>query len=336
MAVPCHNRRVSWRLALALVTACGSAATPPAQPPEPTPGPEVPAATLPARVDLAVPTAPTSLVVLGGALYWTDSFGAIWTMRADGSTRARQLSDGQNPNFAFHVFRAGERVFATSRKDLLRVDADGSVHALALKLPELPEESVGDASSLYITLFKRPEVLRIGAADLKRATLATVPRGVLGLHGDTLYVASYSAGTLVAVPTRGGAARTIATGLPRPTAVAADAEAAYVYSERERNVRRIDLASGAATVIARDLDNSDDLVSDGPQLWTISWGREPGLVHIYKDGSRPATRLASDLRRPTKVTVDEQAIYVSSRDDRRILRIARGATPELTATSSYK
>lgn len=298
----------------------------PVEPPR-RPEPEVRPAVVESRRDLAVPTPPTSLVALAGALYWTDSFGAIWTMRADGSTPARQLSDGQKPGFAFHLFRAGERVFATSRKDLLRVDADDSVHALALKLPELPEESVGDARSVYITLFKRPEVLRIGATDLARTTLATVPRGVLGIHRDTLYVASYSAGTLVAVPTAGGAARTIATGLPRPTAVAADDEAAYVYCERDRSVHRIDLASGARTVIARELENSDDLVNDGSHLWTISWGARPGLVLVSKDGSAPPVRLANDLRRPTKVAIDQDAIYVSGRDEPRIVRIPRTALP---------
>jgi hypothetical protein len=330
MTVPCHNRRVRCRLALALLAACGSAATPAVQTVESPPRPEaeVRPAVVPARTDLATPTPPTSLVALGGALFWSDAFGAIWTMRADGSTPARQLSDGQKPGFAFHLFRAGERVFATSRKDLLRVDADGSVHAMSLKLAELPEESVGDAGSLYITLFKRTEVLKIGATDRSRTTLATVPRGVLGIHGDTLYIASYSTGALVAVPTRGGAARTITTGLPRPTAVAADDEAVYVYCERDRTVRRVELAGGATTVIARGLENSDELLSDGPLLWTISWGPEPGLVHVSKDGSRPAARLTRDLRRPTKLTVDDHAIYVSSRDEPRIVRIPRGLVPD--------
>jgi hypothetical protein len=326
MAVPCHNHRVSWRIALALVAACGSSAPPPSSiEPRTHPEPDVRPAPAPARVDLAVPTAPTSLVALGGALYWSDALGAIWTMPSDGRSPARQLSDGQK--FAFHLFRAGDRVFATSRKDLLRIDADGSVNALGLKLAELPEESVGDAGALYITLFKRTEVLRIGATDNRRTTLASVPRGVLGLHGDTLYAASYSTGALVAVPVRGGAPRTIATGLPRPTAVAADAEAAYVYCERDRSVRRIELATGATTVIATGLENSDDLVSDGPHLWTISWGPQPGLVHIDKDGSAPAARLTADVRHPTKIAVDEHAIYVSSRDEPRIVRMPRALLP---------
>lgn len=259
---------------------------------------------------------------MGGTLYWTDAVGAIWSMPADGSAPARQLSDGQKPGFAFHLFRAGERVFATSRKDLLRVDADHTVKALGLRLADLPEESAGDASALYITLFKRPEVLRIGATDSARSTLASVPRGVLGIHGDTLYVASYSAGTLVAVPVRGGAARTIATGLPRPTSVAADGEAAYVYCERDHSVRRIELATRATTVIAKELENSDDLVSDGRFLYTITWGSQPGLVRIAKDGSA-TERLTNDLRHPTKVAVDDSSVYVSSREENRIVRLRK-------------
>ncbi len=213
-------------------------------------------------------------------------------------------------------------MFATSRKDLLRIDADQTVHALGLKLPELPEESVGDDGSLYITLFKRTEVLRIDAADGKRTTIATVPRGVLAIHGDTLYVASYSAGTLVAIPTNGGASRTVTSGLPRPTAVTADAEAAYVYCERDKSVRRIEVATGATTVIAKDLENSDDLVNDGSQVWAITWGDDPGLVRIAKDGSA-TVRLTHDLRHPTKMAVDADSVYVSSREENRIVRVPR-------------
>lgn len=287
--------------------------------PEPDAPPVVP---VPARRDLAVPTAPTSLAVSGGALYWTDALGAIWTMPSDGSAPAKQLSDGQTPGFAFHLVRAGERVFATSRKDLLRIDADHSVHALGLKLPELPEESVGDAAALYITMFKRTDVLRISATDSARSVRASVSRGVLGVHGDTLYIASYSTGTLTAVPTSRGAAVVIATNLPRPTAVAADDRAAYVYCERDRTVRRIDLATRDVTVIARELENSDDLVADGAYLWTISWGPEPGLVRIAKDGSS-TERMTNDVRRPTKLAVDARSVYVSSRDENRIVRLTK-------------
>jgi len=322
MGVPCHNRLVSWRIALVVLTACGAAPPPP---PRIEPRPEPPVT---ARFDLDVPSAPTSLVVLGGKLLWTDSLGAIWTMPSDGRTAAVQLSDAQHPNFAFHLFRAGDRAFATSRGDLLRVDPDGRVHALGVKgLKDLPEESTGDASSLYITMFKRTEVLRVAAIGGAPKKLADVARGVLGIHGETLYAASYTGGTLVAIPTAGGPAKTIASGLPRPTAVAADEAAVYVYGERDGAVRRIDLADGSVRVIARDLTNSDDIVSDGAYLYTFTWGPAPGLVRLWKDGSHAAQRLTTDLATPNKIAVDDEAIYVSSRDQRRIVKLVKAALP---------
>lgn len=333
MIVPCHNVVVSWRLALVVLTACGAAPPPPqiAPPREPAPivrRPEPPPPIVIPRFDLEVPSAPTSLVVLGGKLVWTDGLGAIWSMPSDGSAAAVQLSDAQHPGFAFHLFRAGDDVFATSRRELLRVTADGRVHALGVTgLRDLPEESTGDAGALYITVFKRTEVLRVAPSGGAPKKLADVARGVLGIHGDTLYVASYTGGTVVAIPTRGGAPKTIASGLPRPTAVAADASAVYVYCERDRAVRRIDLADGAVRVIARELTNSDDLVADGDHLYTFTWGAEPGLVRLWKDGSHAAQRLTTDLATPNKIAVDAEAVYVSSRDQHRIVKLVKAALP---------
>ncbi len=332
MAVPCHNRGVTWRFAFVVLTACGAAAPPPPIDPRPEPEviPVVPEHPVPitARFDLDVPSAPTSLVVLGAQLVWTDSLGAIWSMPSDGSAAAVQLSDAQHPNFAFHVFRAGDRVFATSRGDLLGIEADGSVRTLGVKgLKDLPEESAGDARGLYITMFKRTEVLRVPLTGGAATKLADVSRGVLGIHGDTLYAASYTGGTLVAIPTAGGVPKTLATNLPRPTSVAADDTAVYVYCERDQAVRRIDLADGGVHVIARELTNSDDIIADGAYLYTFTWGAQPGLVRLWKDGSHAAQRLTTDLATPNKVAVDATAIYGSSRDQRRIVKLIKAALP---------
>jgi hypothetical protein len=290
--------------------------------------PATPEPAITARFDLDVPSAPTSLVVIGAKLMWTDSLGAIWSMPSDGSAAAVQLSDAQHPNFAFHLFRAGDEAFATSRGDLLRVEGDGTVRALGVKgLKDLPEESAGDASGLYITMFKRSEVLRVPTTGGATKKLADVARGVLGIHGATLYAASYTGGTLVAIPTAGGAAKTIASNLPRPTSVAADDSAVYVYCERDQAVRRIDLADGGVRVIARDLTNSDDMVADGAHLYTFTWGAQPGLVRLWKDGSHAAQRLTTDLATPNKIAVDAEAVYVSSRDQRRIVKLIKAALP---------
>lgn len=323
---------MTWRFVFAVLLACGATAPPPRF--EPRPEPEVvaetpqPSPAITARFDLEVPSAPTSLVVVDDTLVWTDSLGAIWSMPSTGSAPAVQLSDAQHPNFAFHVFRAGDQVFATARGDLLRVDPHGSVHALGVKgLKDLPEESAGDPTGLFITMFKRTEVLRVPIGGGAPNKLADVTRGVLGIHGDTLYAASYTGGTLVAIPTAGGAVKTLASNLPRPTSVAADDSAAYVYCERDQAVRRIDLADGGVHVIARDLTNSDDMIADGAHLYTFTWGAQPGLVRLWKDGSHAAQRLTSDLATPNKIAIDAEAIYVSSRDQRRIVKLIKAALP---------
>ncbi len=332
MGVPCHNRPVTWRLAPVLVVvACGSTAPAPHEPEprhEVIATPREPTAPIVPRIDLDVPSAPTSLVVIGEKLLWTDDLGAVWSMPSDGSVHAVQLSDATHPNFAFHLFRAGDQVFATSRGDLLRVSAEGNVVALGVTgLADLPEESAGDAAGLYITVFKHTSVLRVPITGGKPSKLADVSRGVLGLHGKTLYVASYTNGTLVAIPTAGGQARSIAANLPRPTAVAADDTAAFVYCERDKAVRRIDLADGSVHVIARDLENSDDLLLDGAYVYTFTWGAQPGLVRIAKDGSHAVQRLTSDLETPNKIAADDAAIYVSSRDRPRIVKLLKSALP---------
>ncbi len=311
--------------------ACGSTA-PVAREPERLPEviatvPE-PTAPIVARVDLEVPSAPTSLVVVGDKLWWTDGLGAVWSMPSDGSAPAAQHSDATHPNFAFHLFRAGEQVFATSRGDLLRVGSDGTVTPLGVtELADLPEESTGDANGLYITVFKRTSVLKVPLTGGKPRKLADVSRGVLGLHGDTLYAASYANGTLVGIPTAGGPTRAIAANLPRPTAVAADDTAVFVYCERDKAVRRIDLADGSVRVIARDLENSDDLLLDGAYVYTFTWGARPGLVRIPKDGSHAMQRLTTDLKTPNKLAADGDSIYVSSRDRARIVKLLKSALP---------
>lgn len=321
----------------ALLAACGAPSTPtPTPPPEPQgdrevrtalPVPEPPPVV--ARQDFAVGESPMSLIVSGGYLYWTDSTGAIWSMPSDGSGTPKQLSDQRTPNFAFRLFTAGDQVLATSRKDLLRVASpDGPVTLAGVKgLLDNPEEATGGSGFAYVTVFKRNEILRASSAGgdtVKKLT--TLPRGVLGLHGDTLYAASYSTGVLVEIPAN-GALRTIARGFNRPTSVAADATYVFVYSERDKTLTRVEIASGAMTVLARDLENSDDLLSDGPWLYVFTWGKAPALLRIAKDGSRAPQVIASDLKSPYRIAADADAIYVTSRDQNTIVKLAKSALP---------
>lgn len=307
---------------------CGTP-TPPATPPSPElPLPEPPSPP-PARQDFAVGESPMSLVVTGGSLFWSDSAGAIWSMPATGG-EPRQLSNQREPDFAFSLFLAGDHVFATSRRDLLRVAGpDGPVTRVGITgLSDNPEEYAGGRDFLYLTMFKRSEIMRVPVSGGRAEKIGDLARGILALHGDTLYVMSYSTGVLTALPVTGGRPRTIARGLVRPTAFAVDATHAFVYSEREQSLRRLDLATGTSVVIATDLVNSDEVLLDGPWVYTRSWSKPSHtLVRVAKDGSRPAEVIAGDLASPYRIAVDADAIYVTSRDSNEIVCLAKSALP---------
>ncbi len=318
---------VRTALALSLLAALGCTA--PAPRPEP-PRDEAPAEASdpvrPPRAELPTGEAPTSMVVAGEAVLWTDTAGGIWSMPADGSGAPRRLSDQKTPSFAFQLFTAGGEVLATSRGDLLRVGVPGGPVTLARigGLLEYPLEAAADASFIYLTMFKRPEIVRVAVAGGRATKLAELPRAVLALRGDTLYAASYATGTLVAIDTATGRSRTVARGLPKPTAIAADDTHVFAYCEHSEALLRIDAASGAVRELARGLVNSDDVVLDGDHVYTRTWGARPALVRVAKDGSRPR-ELIAELPSPTDIAFDAGGVYVASRDGRRILRLDRAA-----------
>jgi hypothetical protein len=178
---------------------------------------------------------------------------------------------------------------------------------------------------VYLTMFKRDEIVRASIAGGAAKKIANVPRGVLGRNADTLFVASYSNGTLVAIPLAGGPAKTIATGLVRPTSVAADEARVFVYSEKQKTIRRIVIATKESTVIAEGLDNADELVADGAWLYTYSWQPRGQLVRVAKDGGPAPQVLADDLKSPYAIAFDGDAIYATVRDQNKIVRIAKAA-----------
>jgi hypothetical protein len=317
-----YNRGVA-RLAaalLALALGCPAPAPPPEPPRTPAPGDAAPAR--PARADLDTGGSPTSVALAGGSLVWTDIAGGIWSMPADGGGAPRQLSDQKTPGFAFHLFTAGRQVLATSRGDLLRVGVpDGPVTLAKIRgLVEYPLEAAADASFIYLTMFKRPEIMRVPAAGGAATKLAELPRAVLALRGDTLYAASYATGVLVAIATATGRTRVVARQLAKPTAIAADDTHVYAYCEQDQTLRRIDVATGATFELARGLVNSDDVELDGGYVYTRTWGARPALVRVAKDGSRPRELLA-ELPSPTDIAIDDGGVYVASRDGNRIVRL---------------
>jgi hypothetical protein len=315
---------------LALLSACSA---PAAKQPESTTTPEpVPVATpapkqRPAREAFEVAPSPTSIVVSGDSLVWTDGSGSIWTMPTTGGT-PKQLGGPQDPDFAFKIVAAGDTVIGSTRRDLLHVDlSSGAEKANVSGLVEYPEEIVADDAFVYLTMFKKPQIMRVPVGGGSAKQIGELARGVLAHHGDTLYAVSYATGVLVAIPKAGGKPRTIARGLVRPTALAVDATHAFAYSEKDRVVHRIELASGSMTTIARGLVNSDDLVSDGPWLYTRSWdaGSVGSVVRIAKDGSSPLQRIGEDLAAPYNIAFDADAIYVTARDSAQIVRFEKAA-----------
>jgi hypothetical protein len=324
-------------LAAVVLVACAPHQTPetPGPPADPqivrSPGSVEPTAPAqhPARLDLPTETSPSTVIVSNDRLVWIDTAGSIWTMptpapAADTSASARELSDQRSIGFAFQLATAGDAVYATTRAGLVHVALpSGPVTSIAAALPGAAEEVISDGNAIFVTLFKRDEIIAITPPATAR-TLGKLRRGVLAEHGDTLYAISYSTGALVAIPKAGGKPRPIARGFVRPTALAADATHAYVYTERDRTLRSVDLATGAQTRLADGLVNSDDLVADGRWLYTYSWDRPGGarLVRVAKDASTTET-LADDLASPSHIAIAADAIYVTSRDQNKIVRLRR-------------
>jgi hypothetical protein len=278
----------------------------------------------PAREELDAREPPVSLVISGGTLLWTDIAGGIWSMPADRSAAPRQLSNQRQPGFAFQLFLAGNNVLATSKGDLFRVGVPGGpvTPAKIRGLAETPLAVAADARFIYLTLFRRNEIMRVPVAGGEAQKLADLPQAVLTLRGDTLYAASFSTGALVAITTATGASRVIARGLAKPAALAADDSHVYVYCEGAETLVRIDAASGAQTELARGLVNSDDVELDGDHVYTRTWGARPGLVRVAKDGSRPS-ELIAELPTPTDLAFDAGFVYGTSRDAKQIVRLSR-------------
>lgn len=309
-------------VAVAVVACGGKPATPPVATPV---APLAPVAREPARRDFAVPTPPVTLAIAGKMLVWTDIAGAIYAMASDGREPPRELSNQHAPAFAFRVVTVGDRVLASSKRDFLEVALPaGPVTPLGLALDETPEQVVATDTGIFVTLFQRDVALRVDPARRRPEHLADVARGVLATHGGWLYIASYATGRIVMLPAAGGAPTTIARGFDRPTALAADDSFAFVYTERDRSIHRVAVADGATSVIARGLTNADRLVVDGDWVYTFDKTRRARLVRIAKAGGTMQV-LADDLAAPHALVVTADAIWVTSRDQNKIVRFAKAA-----------
>lgn len=272
--------------------------------------------------EFAVPTLAMELVLHRGTLVWVDLAGALWTMPVDGTTAPKQISEQHRDGLATHPFVAGDLVLAKNGKDLLALELPGGpvtrIHVTGT--PAMFEEVVGDQDAIFVTVFQHDQILKVSIGGGAVQHVADAKKALLALRGKTLYTLSYATGELVAIPRDGGTSHTIADKLDHPTAFVVDDKAAYVYTEGNRRVARIDLATGASTVLGDHLDNSDELVLAGDFLYTVSWPDK--LVAIPTAGGTVQT-LADHLFQPRGVAVDDRWVYVTSDRPARIVRVPR-------------
>jgi hypothetical protein len=73
---------------------------------------------------------------------------------------------------------------------------------------------------------------------------------------------------------------------------------------------------------ARARGTGDRLVADGAWLYTYTATQ---VVRVAKDGARPPQVIADDLAAPRAIVVESDAIWIASRDQRKLVRIARRA-----------
>jgi hypothetical protein len=271
--------------------------------------------------DYQVPTLPMDLVLHRGTLVWADLAGAIWTMPADGSGAPKQVSEQHRDGFAAHPFVAGDRVMAKGGKGLIAIEVPGGavtpVHISGV--PDLLEDVVGDASTIYFTVFNHDQVMRVPVTGGAAQHLLDARRAVLAFHDRMLYVASYNTGDLLVVPAAGGVPHAIARKLKQPTALAVEDTAAYVYTEGDQRLTRVELTTHATQILGEHLENSDEIELAADAIYTVSWPNK--LVRLAKvPGGAPVT-LTDQLFQPRGVVRDEHFVYVTSDQPPRIVRV---------------
>jgi hypothetical protein len=293
---------------------------------------QVDAATVSGIQVFGVGESPMSIAVVGDTLFWTDSAGAIWSMPKVGG-RILQLSNQHEPGRPFYqniAAHTGDLV-AAKEGDLVRVKpSQGPLTPMNLGLgSDQLLELVSDGTAVYATSYETNKIYRI--ANDKATKLLDHRRAGIAVRGDTLYALSYSTGVLVAVKTSGGSPRTIATGLPKPTGFDIDDTNAYAWCEKDGTLRRVDLKTGKHTILAKDgLENSDNIVEDGEWIYLYTWlGPGAGkLLRVAKDGSKSEV-IADKLSAPYDIAIDDEAVFVSVRDDNKILRLPKAAIKAL-------
>ena len=295
----------------------------------------------PGRLELSInqPGVLQQLQLVNGSLVWRAS-GATWMMRGDGTGCIASVNDGlqrdrESSDIKAAFVMVGGRLHALTRHAIVRYGAaaSGPHDRIAIAaLPDDPVVVVSDGTFLYTQLFASDTIMRVPLAGGDASVLAELPRGagklgvVLAIHDGVIYAASYTTGDLVAIPTTGGATRSIAHALPGPRALAVDASGVYVLyqrakpngSELEGQLRRIDPKTGASQVLATNLFNGGHVTLDGPFAYVPSRSTAYGddvehngkLYKVAKDGSSPPQILLEGMQDLGPILVDDHAIIV--------------------------
>jgi outer membrane protein assembly factor BamB len=266
------------------------------------------------------------IVAVDGQLVWTDNFGSIWTMPATGG-QARELAnqhDGHDfPQYMALAVHRGT-VYASRRGEIATVALPAGPVKKAWDDPEDDAYHLAsDGTSLYGALFDGKVVVRF-ADDGAQTKLAAIHEAVLAEAGSAIYAADFGTGAVVELAP---AHRTIARGIPHPTGLAVDDRAAYVWSQLDGTLRRIELATGKVTWRIA-LSEGDPIIADGD--WIYGHSTDQGtlaVVRIAKDGSE--LDVLAPVDSAGRLAVDADAIYAGAMADAGILRIDKARVQPL-------
>ena len=300
----------------------------------------------PGRLELSInqPGVLQHLQLVNDSLVWRAS-GTTWMMRGDGTGCIAIVNDGlqrgreASSDIKTAFVMVGGRLHALTRHEIIRYGAaaSGPHERIAIStLPDDPVVVVTDGTFLYTQAFASDTILRVPVAGGDVQVFAELPRGagslgvMLAVHDGLVYAASYATGDLVAIPTAGGAQRSITRALPGPRALAVDASGVYVLcqrakrggSELEGQLRRIDPKTGASSVLATNLFNGGHLTLDGPFAYvpsrSTSYGEDVApdgkLYKVAKDGSSAPQLVLDGMQDLGPILVDDHAIFVQAVD----------------------
>lgn len=286
---------------------------------------------------LEVGDEPTDMVMVGDSLVWCDGGNELWMMPSHGGAYVA-LSRQQDPGHPMinRVVAFGDKLVAATDSgpgdlamiDLVRfkkrpfgINAENeSFYALAT-----------DGEALYASLFTALTVEKI-TIDGTRTKILTGQIDPV-VRGKTLYGSDYRSGRILSVPTAGGATRVI-TRIAQVTGFDVDDKFIYAWSEADKHLKKIAIASGKTTDIWKTgLQTTDYLAADGEWIYCETWIDETTwkVMRIAKDGHEMQV-LAEGLANAGPILITPDAVFVAAKkgDDDVILRFDKAAIEPLS------